>query len=211
MVVEHAPVTDGHGGTRHADHPCSMMSSASCATSSTSSAKASAIVSGSSPSCNLATARARGRSYGFAAVRVASHGRRVAQPTRPPRAPATSPWPSARSSGARRRHDRDGDDRRRRPARVRPTRTLPPSPVDETDESVRAALTTGIVNHAHRHPRPTVAHTVGLEGYLEGHTGQARLLAALSVVSFLITLALVRIELPSRSRRPPDTADTPRR
>lgn len=89
------------------------------------------------------------------------------------------------------------------PTPARPTRTLPASPADDTDEGVRAALTTRIVIALTVILGQLWALTVGLEAYLEGHTGQAWLLAAFSVISFLVTLALVRVEPPSRSRRPP--------
>jgi hypothetical protein len=92
----------------------------------------------------------------------------------------------------------------------RPTRTLPASPAEDTDEGVRAALTTRIVIAVTIILGQLWALTVGLEAYLEGHTGQAWLLAAFSIVSFLLALALVRVEPPARSRRPP-RATSPRR
>lgn len=92
----------------------------------------------------------------------------------------------------------------------RPTRTLPPSPAEDTDEGVRAALTTRIVIVVTIILGQLWALTVGLEAYLEGHTGQAWLLAAFSIVSFLLALALVRVEPPLRSRRPPRSASPPR-
>jgi hypothetical protein len=85
---------------------------------------------------------------------------------------------------------------------ARPIRTLPAAPADQTDEGLRAALTTRIVIALTVVLGQLWALTVGLEAYLEGHTGQAWLLAAFSVVSFLVTLALIRVEPPSRARRP---------
>ena len=89
-----------------------------------------------------------------------------------------------------------------RAAPARPTRTLPASPAGDTDEGVRAALTTRIVIVLTVILGQLWALTVGLEAYLEDHTGQAWLLAAFSVVSFVATLALVRVEPPPRARRP---------
>lgn len=85
---------------------------------------------------------------------------------------------------------------------ARPIRTLPASTADQTDEGMRAALTTRIVIALTVILGQLWALTVGLEAYLEGHTGQAWLLAAFSAVSFLVTFALVRVEPPPRARRP---------
>lgn len=93
---------------------------------------------------------------------------------------------------------------------VRPARTLPATPAD-TDDGVRAALTTRIVIVLTVILGQLWALTVGLEAYLEGHTGQAWMLAAFSVMSFVVALALVRLELPSRSRRPPGQRRVTRR
>lgn len=87
-------------------------------------------------------------------------------------------------------------------APARPTRTLPANPAEETDEGLRAALTTRIVIVLTIILGQLWALTVGLEAFLEGHVGQAWLLAAFSLISFLVALALVRLEPPSR-RRPP--------
>ena len=94
-------------------------------------------------------------------------------------------------------------DVRSRSAQTRLTRTLPGRPADETDEGVRTALTTRIVIVLTIILGQLSALTVGLEAYLGGHTGQAWLLATFSVVSFVVALALVRVELPTRSRRRP--------
>jgi hypothetical protein len=83
-----------------------------------------------------------------------------------------------------------------------PVGALPATPADETDEGARAALTTRIVITLTVIVGQLWALTVGLEAYLEGQVGQAWLLAGFSAVSFLIVLVLVRLELPSPSRRP---------
>lgn len=92
---------------------------------------------------------------------------------------------------------------RSRSTPARPTRTLPGGPADDADEGVRTALITRIVIVLTIILGQLWALTVGLEAYLEGHTGQAWLLAAFSIISFLLAFALVHVELPSRARRRP--------
>ncbi len=84
----------------------------------------------------------------------------------------------------------------------RPARTLPASPAEHPDEGVRAALNTRIILVVTIVLGQLWALTVGLEAYLEGHRGQAWLLAGFSVLSFVVAVLLVRVEPPTRSRRP---------
>lgn len=79
----------------------------------------------------------------------------------------------------------------------RPVRPLPGSPAEHTDEGIRTGLITRIILATTVILGQLWAVTVGLEAYLLGHTGQAWGLALFSLVSFLLVLALVRIE-PSR-------------
>lgn len=85
----------------------------------------------------------------------------------------------------------------------RPVRPLPGSPAEHTDEGIRTGLVTRIILATTAVLGQLWALTVGLEAYLLGHVGQAWGLAAFSLTSFLLVLALMRIE-PSRrgSRRP---------
>lgn len=79
----------------------------------------------------------------------------------------------------------------------RPVRPLPGSPAGGTDEGIRTGLVTRIILATTVILGQLWAVTVGLEAYLLGHVGQAWGLAAFSLVSFLLVVALVRIG-PSR-------------
>ncbi|CAN5916447.1 hypothetical protein BH23ACT10_BH23ACT10_08490 [soil metagenome] len=92
----------------------------------------------------------------------------------------------------------------------RPLRPLPSTPSPDADAGALAGLITRIIIVVTIVLGQLWALTVGLEAYLLGHTDQAWLLAAFSIVSFVVALVLVRVEPPSRSRRPSDTP-APRR
>lgn len=92
-------------------------------------------------------------------------------------------------------------DARRQTAVPRPLRTLPATPARDSDEGARTAVTTRIIIVLTIVLGQLWALTVGLEAYLLGHTGQAWLLAGFSVISFVIVLALVRLDLPRRGGR----------
>lgn len=81
----------------------------------------------------------------------------------------------------------------------RPVRPLPGSPAEHTDEGIRTGLVTRVILAVTVVLGQLWALTVGLEAYLLGHTGQAWGLAAFSLVSFGLVLALVRIDPSPRS------------
>lgn len=85
----------------------------------------------------------------------------------------------------------------------RPIRSLPAAPALDTDEGVRTGLVTRIIIVLTIVLGQLWALTVGLEAYLLGHTDQAWLLAGFSIVSFVVVLALVRLDPPPRGPRAP--------
>ena len=85
----------------------------------------------------------------------------------------------------------------------RPIRPLPGTPSTDTEEGVRTGLITRILIALTIVLGQLWALTVGLEAYLLGHTGQAWLLAAFSIVSFAVVLALVVLEPARRGERRP--------
>ncbi|WP_370324217.1 hypothetical protein [Euzebya sp.] len=85
----------------------------------------------------------------------------------------------------------------------RPIRPLPSTPAEDTDQGLRTQVTTRILIALTILLGQLWALTVALEEYLLGHTGRAWGLAGFSIVSFLVVLALVRLEPPPRgSGRP---------
>lgn len=103
------------------------------------------------------------------------------------------------------------------PRPPKPIRALPSTPALDSDEGLRAGLTTRIIIVVTIVLGQLWALTVGLEAYLQGHTGQAWLLAGFSAASFVVTLVLVRLDPPSRAwpglggRGGHDVARRPRR
>lgn len=82
-----------------------------------------------------------------------------------------------------------------------PIRPLPGTPAEDTEEGVRVGLVTRIIIVATVVLGQLWALTVGLEAYLSGHRGQAWLLAAFSVLSFLLVVVLLRLEPAPRASR----------
>jgi hypothetical protein len=83
----------------------------------------------------------------------------------------------------------------------RPIRPLPSAPAPDTDQGLRTGLTTRILIVATIVLGQLWALTVGLEEYLAGHADRAWWLAGFSVLSFLVTAALVWLEPPTRDTR----------
>lgn len=86
------------------------------------------------------------------------------------------------------------------PRHIRP---LPSTPAEDTDEGLRTQVATRILIALTIILGQLWALTVALEEYLLGHTDRAWWLAGFSILSFVLVLALVRLEPPARgSRRP---------
>ena len=90
-----------------------------------------------------------------------------------------------------------------RPSRSpRPVRALPKSPpIPDTEPGVSTALVTRIVIAATVLLGQLWALTVALEASLLDHDAQAWLLAAFSLISFVVVLVVTRVDPPSRSSR----------
>lgn len=82
-----------------------------------------------------------------------------------------------------------------------PIRALPGAPAEDTEANARSGLVTRIIIALTIVLGQLWALTVALEAYLLGHTDQAWLLAAFSLVSFAVVGALVVVEPAQRSAR----------
>lgn len=80
----------------------------------------------------------------------------------------------------------------------RPIRPLPGSPAEDTEQGALTALVTQIIIAGTIILGQLWALTVSLEAYLLGETAKAWWLAAFSIVSFAVVLAVVHLDPPAR-------------
>jgi hypothetical protein len=81
-------------------------------------------------------------------------------------------------------------------------RTLPGRPALDTDEGVKAGITTRIVMATTAVFGQLWALSAGLDRYLLGYTTEAWLLAGLSALSFLVVLAVTLVRPAPRREEP---------